>query len=84
MKLGLGFIIISNPVNIFLAGSLGLKIDSPIKAEMTAIKLALQQCQNHGWIPDNIYCDCPGLAQILKDYNHCIAWHLIDDIQILK
>lgn len=83
-KTGLGFIIIANPSVILHAGSLGSLIDSPNKVEIAAINLVLQACINHGWSLNKIYCDCPGVAQMLQNYTPSIAWRFYVEVETLK
>lgn len=81
---GLGFVIVTNAGHILLASSNYSMMDSPIQAKFAAINLALVECISHNWLPSKIFCDCPGVAQLLKDYNMVIAWRLNTDIQALQ
>lgn len=81
---GLGFIIISNLNCILLAGANVVVASSPIMAEFTAINLALQLCITNGWLPSSLYCDCAGVAQLLKNFNICTAWHIKEEYLMLK
>lgn len=81
---GLGFIIISIMNHILIAGSKAAVASSPIMAEFPAINLALQLCISNGWLPTSLLCDCVGVAQLLKNFNVCTAWHIKEDYQLLK
>lgn len=78
---GLGFIIIANSCNILLAGCSRTKMDSSLKAELAAVNFALQIYGKHSWCPDKLLCDCPGVAQLLKNYTPCIAWSIDEEHQ---
>lgn len=81
---GFGFIIIYNMNHILAAGSKCANTSSPIIAEFTAIILALQLCISNGWLHNRLFCDCPGVAQLLKNFNVCTAWHINEEYQKLK
>lgn len=84
MPSGLGFIIIANLNHILLVGAMGAKTNSPIMVELAGINLALQFCNSNGWFPDRIFCDCPGVADLLKNFNVCTAWHINEEYIKLK
>lgn len=69
---------------ILLAGSMGATHDTPIMVEIAAINLALQFCKDRDWKPGYIFCDCPGISNLLKNFNACIAWHLSTEFTKLK
>ncbi|XP_039130370.1 uncharacterized protein LOC120266776 [Dioscorea cayenensis subsp. rotundata] len=71
---GLGFIIITNPGKILLAGALGAHHDSPINAELDAICHALSICRERSWFPNRIFTDSPGAAKLAQNPHPCIAW----------
>ena len=71
---GFGFIITQKPATILLAGHMGNRVNSPFNAELEAMSFALSNCIANGWIPNCLYCDCPDVAQTLKDYKPAIAW----------
>lgn len=81
---GLGFIIVINMNRILLAGAKGTTTKSPFEAEIAAINLAFQTCAEHRWDPSRLCCDCPGIIQLLKNYNACVAWHVEDEYHKLK
>ena len=81
---GLGFIIILKPTTILLAGHTGNRVDSPFKAEIEAMCLALTNCLANNWIPNLLLCDCPGIAQIIKNYTPAIAWRVNETVQKLR
>ncbi|XP_039135378.1 uncharacterized protein LOC120272581 [Dioscorea cayenensis subsp. rotundata] len=81
---GLGFIIISNVNQILIAGAIAAVATSPIMAEIVAINLALQLCISNDWLPSSLFCDCAGIAQLLKNFNACTAWHIKEEYQLLK
>lgn len=58
--------------------------DSPIMAKLAAINLAVNFCLSNGWISDNIYCDCQGVADLLKNFSVCMAWHINEEFCKLK
>lgn len=68
---GLGFIATTNS---------GLMTDSPI----VAVNLALGHYFSRGWLPHNIFSDCPNIAHMLKHFNNCVAWPLKPDIDALR
>lgn len=63
---------------------MGFNSDSPISAEIAAIHFALDQCISKNWFPNKIYCDCPGIARLLKHFDNCVAWRFEQDIDNLK
>lgn len=81
---GFGFVIITNAGHILLASSNCSLMDSPIQAEFAAINLALVKCISHNWHPTKVYCDCQGVARLLKEYNPAIACLLNEDIKALQ
>lgn len=58
--------------------------DSPIMAELAVINLALHFCHSNVWILDNIYCDCPGVADLLKNFSVSTSWHINEEYCKLK
>lgn len=83
-KTGLGFIVIANHKYILLARSNDSTTNTPIRAEINAIKFALGFCIEEGWNPQRIYCDCPGILQLISNFQKEIAWDYNADIQNLK
>lgn len=81
---GLGFIIICNLNSILLVGAMSATCDSPIMAKLAAINLAVNFCLSNGWISDNIYCDCQGVSDLLKNFSACMAWHINEEFCKLK
>lgn len=65
---GLGFIVIANLKAILVAGSFGTMCDNPTIAEYAAMNMALQTCEDLGWKPDRVFCDCPGIQSFLKKF----------------
>lgn len=80
----LGFIIISNSGIVLLAGCEGTSLDSPLKAKVAAINLALHWCLTLDWKPDWVFYDCPSVSQLIRDFNPCINWRLAEDLHSLK
>ncbi|XP_039121964.1 uncharacterized protein LOC120258569 [Dioscorea cayenensis subsp. rotundata] len=80
----LGFIILSNMNHILIAGAKDAVTSSPIMAKFATINLALQFCISNGWLLSCLFCDCAGVAQLLKNFNVCTPWHIKDEYQILK
>ncbi|XP_039135862.1 uncharacterized protein LOC120273306 [Dioscorea cayenensis subsp. rotundata] len=81
---GMGFLIVANLTSILVAGSSGAKMDSPFMAELAAINRALQICKDFNWVPDRAFCDCPGIPNLLKNYNPCVTWHVHSEFINLK
>lgn len=70
--------------SILIAGSMGATHDTPFMAKIDAVNLALQLWKDCNWKPDRIFCDCPGIPNLLKNYNACIAWHISIELTKLK
>ncbi|XP_039119408.1 uncharacterized protein LOC120255712 [Dioscorea cayenensis subsp. rotundata] len=81
---GLGFAIILNYNQILLAGSCGYLTDSPITAEIEAIILAMNYCANNYLNLNHIYCDCPGVYQMINNFQRTVAWRFGSSIHQLK
>lgn len=63
---------------------MGTNSSFPIQAKIDAINLAFHTCIDNGWTPDQVFCDCSGVAQLLKHYNVSIARHITADFQNMK
>ena len=63
---------------------MGNRVNSPFKAEIEAMCFALSNCTSNGWMPNLLLCDCPGIAQTIKNYIPAIAWRVNEAVQNLK
>ncbi|XP_039118053.1 uncharacterized protein LOC120253920 [Dioscorea cayenensis subsp. rotundata] len=81
---GLGFLILTNSMRILATGSWGTTSSSPVQAEIAAINFAFHTCNENGWMPNLVFCDCPGVAQLLKHYNASIAWHITTEFHCMR
>lgn len=80
----MGFIIVFNQKFVILAVTKGAMLDNQTHVEIATIDWALEICKSKDLKPNKVCCDSAGVTQMIKRYEHCVAWHYKDEIQNLK
>ncbi|XP_039141285.1 uncharacterized protein LOC120278609 [Dioscorea cayenensis subsp. rotundata] len=81
---GLGFLILTNSNRVLAACSRGISSSSPLQAKIAAINFAFNTCTDNGWTPNMVFCDCPGVAQLLNHFNISFAWHVNSEFHPMR